>query len=232
MNEQTPKLNAALSAAQSEMPAVAFDAQNPFLKNRFASLGAVIAASKPVLAKHGLSVEQMPVSESGQIGVRTTLRHSSGESASGTIFLPLGEERGKSLAQVAGSIITYLRRYSWSSVLGMYADEDTDGHGATEGKRATAPAQAPASAVPPPSGEFSVVATVKDVVEKTGVSKGKPWLVWFVKFEDGTEAGTFSRTIAETAISLVNARASVKVKPGKREGALEIISIEPIDIIP
>ena len=33
----------------------------------------------------------------------------------------------QSAAQVAGSIISYLRRYAYASVLGMYADQDTDG---------------------------------------------------------------------------------------------------------
>ena len=39
----------------------------------------------------------------------------------------MGTEKGKSSAQVAGSVITYLRRYSWVSILGLYAEEDTDG---------------------------------------------------------------------------------------------------------
>ena len=42
--------------------------------------------------------------------------------------LATGSEKGKSNAQVAGSIITYLRRYSLASILGMYSDEDTDGN--------------------------------------------------------------------------------------------------------
>ena len=29
--------------------------------------------------------------------------------------------------QCAGSTLTYLRRYSWASILGMYSDEDSDG---------------------------------------------------------------------------------------------------------
>jgi len=41
----------------------------------------------------------------------------------------VGEERGKSTAQVAGSVITYLRRYALAAILGIYADEDTDGNG-------------------------------------------------------------------------------------------------------
>ena len=122
------KLSGALAKAQAEMPAVEKNATNPFLKNRYADLGAVIEAAKPILAKNGLSVVQMPVSLDNSIGVTTMLMHESGEWLEGTIFLPIGDEKGKSVAQVTGSVITYLRRYSYASILGMYADEDTDGN--------------------------------------------------------------------------------------------------------
>jgi len=62
------------------------------------------------------------------VGVETILAHESGEWIGSTIFLPLGEEKGKSQAQLAGSVITYLRRYSLAGILGMYADEDGDGN--------------------------------------------------------------------------------------------------------
>jgi hypothetical protein len=126
--ENTPKLNEAISKAQAEFKAVAFDATNPFLKNKYASLGACIESTKAVLAKHGLSVTQQPTGDGSKIGVVTTLRHASGESVTSEIALPLSDEKGKSQAQLAGSIITYLRRYSLAGVLGLYADEDTDGH--------------------------------------------------------------------------------------------------------
>ena len=122
------KLSGALAKAQAEMPAVEKNATNPFLKNRYADLGAVIEAAKPILSKNGLSVVQMPVSLDNSIGVTTMLMHESGEWLEGTIFLPIGDEKGKSVAQVTGSVITYLRRYSYASILGMYADEDTDGN--------------------------------------------------------------------------------------------------------
>lgn len=126
--EQTPKLNEALAKAQSEFRAVQFDSTNPFLKNKYASLGACIESTKPILAKHGLSVTQQPTGDGTRIGVVTTLRHASGEASTTEIALPLGDEKGKSQAQLAGSIITYLRRYSLAGVLGLYADEDSDGH--------------------------------------------------------------------------------------------------------
>lgn len=128
-SESTAAIGAALAKAQAKMPVVAFDATNPFLKNKYASLGAVIRASRPILEEFGLAIIQLPTSINGAIGVETTIIHESGEWIStDPLTLPMGDEKGKSNAQLAGSIITYLRRYSLAAALGLYADEDTDGH--------------------------------------------------------------------------------------------------------
>jgi hypothetical protein len=126
-SESIQNLAAALSKAQAEFPVIKFDSVNPFLKNGYASLGAVIAGGRPVLAKNGLAVTQLTFGEDGVVGVETMLTHSSGEWISDRVSMQVGEERGKSSAQVAGSIVTYLRRYALASILGIYADEDGDG---------------------------------------------------------------------------------------------------------
>ena len=127
-SESIQLLASALSKAQAEMPAIKFDSKNPFLKNDYASLGAIIAGARPVIAKHGLSVSQLTFGEDGVAGVETVLMHTSVEWISQSISMPIGEEKGKSSAQVAGSIVTYLRRYSLASILGIYSDEDGDGN--------------------------------------------------------------------------------------------------------
>lgn len=127
-SQSISKLALALSKAQAEMPEVKKNAQNPFLKNKYADLGAVIDASRPVLAKHELAVTQFPVSDGDKIGVTTCLTHSSGEWIEETILISATDAKGLSVAQSAGVVISYLRRYAWASVLGMYADEDTDGN--------------------------------------------------------------------------------------------------------
>ena len=92
-----------------------------------------------------MSLVQFPVSEANGIGVESVLSHESGEFVSERILIPLMEEKGKTKVQCAGSTLTYLRRYSWAAILGMYSDEDSDG---------SSPAQAfqakPATALPPP----------------------------------------------------------------------------------
>ena len=162
-SESITNLATALAKAQAEMPVAVFDATNPFLKSKYASLGAVIQASRPILAKHKLSLVQFPISgpnlglgngdgaqgltrpTTEYVGIESILMHESGEFVAERILIPLTEEKGKSKVQSAGSTLTYLRRYSWASILGMYSDEDSDG---------SSPVQAftpkPATALPPP----------------------------------------------------------------------------------
>jgi len=154
-SETITHLAAALAKAQAEMPVAVFDATNPFLKSKYASLGAVIQSSRPILAKHNLSLIQFPISggpnlglanatgngSSDCIGVESILTHESGEFVAERILIPLTEEKGKSRVQSAGSTLTYLRRYSWASILGMYSDEDSDGGNLPLGNMPTASAK-------------------------------------------------------------------------------------------
>jgi hypothetical protein len=138
-SETITHLATALAKAQAEMPVANFDATNPFLKSKYASLGAVIQASRPILAKHKLSLVQFPISDAVGIGVESILAHESGEFVAERIVIPLAEEKGKTKVQCAGSTLTYLRRYSWASILGMYADEDSDGAVAPPGQPISRP---------------------------------------------------------------------------------------------
>lgn len=127
-SESIKELAIALSKAQGEMPSVPMESTNPYFKTKYADLGSVIKTAKPVLAKNGLSVSQLITSEESKVGVTTILMHISGEWLSDTIMLDLGEEKGKNISQQAGQVCTYLRRYSYSAILGLYADQDDDGN--------------------------------------------------------------------------------------------------------
>ena len=172
-SESITHLATALAKAQAEMPVAVFDATNPFLKSKYASLGAVIQASRPILAKHKLSLVQFPISgpvraalaDTGNgdgaqgtarpttdyVGVESILTHESGEFVSERIVIPLTEEKGKSKVQSAGSTLTYLRRYSWASILGMYSDEDSDGVAVPPANAAFQPKPTPAGKLPVPT---------------------------------------------------------------------------------
>lgn len=134
MSEQTStqlnELFMALSKAQGEMESCGLESDNPFFKSKYAKLPAIIKASRPALIKHGLCVTQdISSNEKGQIVVRTILAHSSGQ------FIPseISYTPAKTDIQSLGSVITYLRRYSYAAVVGVIItdDEDDDGNEAS-----------------------------------------------------------------------------------------------------
>jgi hypothetical protein len=127
-SETIGKLAEALSKAQGEMPDAEKTGENPFFKKngkptKYATLSDVLKVAKPTLAKHGLSFVQFIEDE---IYLSTLLLHISGEWISGRMKLLLD----KATMQSQGSALSYARRYSLTSLLGI-ADEDDDGNEAS-----------------------------------------------------------------------------------------------------
>jgi hypothetical protein len=143
----------ALVAAQKEMPAVDRDGKNPHFKSDFTTLDHLIAKTKPVLAKHGLAVLQLPADLDGRPALRTVLMHESGETVEDTMPLLLTKQD----PQGQGAALTYARRYAWSALLGIATEVDDDGNTASEGgpRAQGAPADPdPAKAGQPSPSEF------------------------------------------------------------------------------
>jgi len=135
----------ALSLAQSKMKPAEMNAINPFLKNHYADLGAIITVAREPLANNGLSFTQLVGGSDGNVSLETILMHQSGEWISTTVVAPMGtNEKGRSQAQEIGAMITYLKRYSLASILGIFAEEDTDGATKKESKQETKKAEPPA----------------------------------------------------------------------------------------
>jgi hypothetical protein len=169
-SESIKELAAALSAAQGEMPAVPMGSRNPFLKNKYANLGDVIKTAFPVLARHGLSVSQAVLTDGPLVGVETILMHGSGEWLMSAMWSSVGEEKGLSNLQVAGKAITYLRRYTLSSVLGVYADEDADGSTIEEKNEKTKTRYEPAKTPAPANPDLEYTGPVYDFPETEEMS--------------------------------------------------------------
>lgn len=125
-------------------------------KFRYADLEAVLASTRPAMAKHGLSVfqavEGIPNTSSSELV--TVLAHEGG----GTVrsVMPLPSNHGGDIKNF-GATITYLRRYALTSLLCIAADDDLDEDGqeatqapatqaraAKEERRATKPDELPA----------------------------------------------------------------------------------------
>ncbi len=182
-SESVAKLAAALAVAQGKFPAAKFDATNAFLKNKYASLGSIIEAAKPILAENGLSVSQLMIGGGDHIGISTVLLHSSGEWIESTVVMPINDEKGKSVAQAAGSVVTYLRRYALASILGIYADDDTDGHQSAGDKKVEQPATKKAPEEQPGNGKPAKQATQPlPEMKLVGIGKNKYPASWGKEF--------------------------------------------------
>jgi hypothetical protein len=113
-------LSAALGKFQAETHGVVRDATNPFLKNRYATLEAVIETARPALAKAGLAFLQAPggqiIGNITAVELATMLMHgASGEWIRFNTIVPLP----KPDPQGVGSAITYACRYALMAMLGL-----------------------------------------------------------------------------------------------------------------
>ena len=143
LSDKTDKLMPAMASAYEEMGVAFKTGRNPHYKSRYADLPSVDAASRPVLAKHGLMYTQGVVEGLGGLAMETTIIH--GASAQFiSQMVPYVVPRGKTEdPQAQGSAITYSRRYGLQSALGMVSDDD-DGEAASRIARRPAPVAPPA----------------------------------------------------------------------------------------
>lgn len=133
-SEAINELAGALAEAQGEFPVIpknktakikTKDKQGNFngeYTYNYADLADIIAATAKPLSKSGLAVTQAPTTDGEKMILETMLMHKSGQFIASTYPLT-GHER----PQEMGSEITYARRYTLASVLGIQADEDDDG---------------------------------------------------------------------------------------------------------
>jgi hypothetical protein len=122
------QLSASLVALGAEISNPTNSAINPFHKNRYAPLNDMLNYLRPLLAKHGLTVAQIVTGAAGEIGVETTVLHRSGQYISSVATIPIAAQKGSSLAQVAGSTISYIRRYAIAAALNIASEDDDDGN--------------------------------------------------------------------------------------------------------
>jgi len=138
-SESIAALAAALAKAQGQFDHAKKDVKNEFFKSKYADLASVIDAAKKPLSDNGLSVCQIcETTESGDIRLETILMHSSGEFISGSY--PIRPVKGD--PQAYGSAITYARRYAFSAITGIAADDD-DGNQASQAAPYKAPPKSP-----------------------------------------------------------------------------------------
>ncbi len=114
----------ALVAARKEIGAAKKGSENPHFRSKYADLSAVIDAVKLPLENHGLTFVQ----DIQDHHVVTVVMHETGESLR---LAPFPIISTKPDAQGNGSALTYARRYSLQTALGVPAEDD-DGNAASK----------------------------------------------------------------------------------------------------
>lgn len=170
-SESISKLAVALVKFNAQIGSIAKDASNPFYKSQYVTLDNLIIHTRQLLQENGLVVMQSPLSkEDGSIGIQTLLVHESGEFIeSEPIYMKPAKANDP---QNAGSVISYLRRYSYQAILNLNTGEDDD---ANKASNLTQQAQKKVNS-------FSIdtykcascgVDTAKDIAERTYKKFGK-----------------------------------------------------------
>jgi len=237
-NKAQAEYSAALVAAIGELSNVAKTANNPYFKSKYAPLDAIVDATRPVLAKHGLAIQQMPVFSEGKAGVETTILHKSGFSTSSTLLLPLKDMSPPGV----GGAITYARRYALAAVCGLATEDDLDGNEHLGVKTTEAPRSAIAKVLDKassikPTGSASqmlegVLPTQAKVAAKSKEGSSKVWTLYSIEFNHNgkiIETLTFDEKFFNLAIELGKAGTLVNagIAAGKKDPTKwELVSLE------
>lgn len=111
------------------------DTENPFYKSKYVQLKDVLDHAKNICTKHNFIFIQYPVLKDCLRCLKTELIHESGEKIEA--FSPLSNIDDP---QKVGASITYMRRYSLTSLLGI-EEEDDDGNSLAKAPQTSSKAQ-------------------------------------------------------------------------------------------
>ena len=107
---------AKLNEVKKEIGAISKDSTNPFFKSKYFDINALLKHVEPLLQKNGLLLLQ-PITK-GEV-FSEIIDVESEDSVTSSIPLPLIED-----PQKIASCVTYYRRYTLQSLLGLQAEDD------------------------------------------------------------------------------------------------------------
>lgn len=136
MTDNAPTIYSRLIKAQADFRHIAQDNKAAAFKGGsyvYANISDCLRVIRPILNKHGLAVLQRTTSDQNKVGIETVLVSEDGQTLESGIFFVPTEGLMQKGVQAFGSAVTYARRYSLISFLGLaYGEDDDDGAAATE----------------------------------------------------------------------------------------------------
>jgi hypothetical protein len=115
MKKEETNIYHKLFKLQSEIGTISKDVKNPFYKSKYFDINSLLAQLQPLLKKYELVLIQ-PITD---MHVRSVLVDLKGGSVESSMRLPEIQD-----PQKIGSAITYYRRYTLTSLLGLQAEDD------------------------------------------------------------------------------------------------------------
>lgn len=200
----TPHLNAALAAAQAEMPKIAKDETakvqakpgKQSYSYSYADLASITASAYPVLGKHGLAFSSQPTLHDGKFVLRYQLLHESGEAIDGLMFLP-----SSGTPQELGSLITYYKRYAFCAVTGITPGGDDDdaqsSNHSQSFERYPSAGEAFENAAPVPPRRTQPARPAQPPVTVPPLDDDDPWKVKIEDIADAPEGAAVRAEVAE-----------------------------------
>jgi hypothetical protein len=126
---------AAMAAFQAECPSIKKSSTANFatrgggtMSYTFAALDEIATTVNPILARHGLSYTWDATVNAGSLTCVCTVRHCNGHASTSSVTVPTESASAMSSQQKIGSALTFARRLSLVSALGLTTtDDDHDG---------------------------------------------------------------------------------------------------------
>ena len=194
-SESIKQIAAALAAFQSEVKDPTRNGENPHFKSKYVQLDGLLAAVRPILANHGLSLMQSTGGDGVNISVSTLIMHTSGEWIETE---PLVLKAQQATPQGAGSACTYGRRFSLSAALGVAWDDDDDGNAAS------APKPAPKAKAKAKDNRAEYMAKIKAAMQSQHISADDGKAICRIKFGANSTADLNDSELKDLAENIVN----------------------------
>jgi len=119
-SDEIKDLAAALCKVQATLKNAVKGAENPHFRSTYSDLADCWDTCRKPLTDNGFSIVQTPFFRDGLVGADTMLLHNSGQYIQCTFSVPIDRAN----AQGVGSGLTYVRRYSLCSIVGIASEDD------------------------------------------------------------------------------------------------------------
>jgi ERF superfamily len=163
-SESIEHLGTALALAQGDLANPPKNKTNPYFNSSYVDLADGLDAIRKTFSKHHLSFIQGTSVVDGVILLNTRIIHKSGQWIESEY--PVG---GFGKPQEMGSAMTYARRYSLFSMIGIAGEDDDDGNAAQNAEQKPVKAAKPAKQMEPglkPDDSKTLLETIKMAMER------------------------------------------------------------------